>query len=190
MPTPTAFYPTPNCFHHIIYNLLPNRNLCMCGKKTYITAPPNQHVAEPAGQPAPWKHFVGAIAFIPVYPYKYRHIPLVIVLWDGGVDGFTVFESLWIGCLLTHCCLPLLVCLCASVVPSWTYKGSAALFPCVVCNDHSSSESLTSTLHFVFVVLERRRKSKRTQSKSKGESNKSSCLLSDFILNRCDIFMR
>lgn len=58
----------------------------MCGKKTYITAPPNQHATEPVGQPAPWKHFVGAIALIPVYPYKYRHIPLVIVPWDGGVD--------------------------------------------------------------------------------------------------------
>lgn len=57
--TPTAFYPIPTCFHNVIYKLLPNRNLCMCGMKSYKL--PNHHLTEPVGHPAPCKPFFGSL---------------------------------------------------------------------------------------------------------------------------------
>lgn len=112
LPIPSAFYPTPTCFHNVIYKLLPNRNLCMCGKHRHITTWPNQHllrVSQSLWANLPNKNVVWTIRlfsfpFILSNPGTFRQ---VIVLRDEGVDRFTVGESSLCGveCLLTHGCL-------------------------------------------------------------------------------------
>lgn len=92
---------------------------------------------------------------------------------------------LWLLCYGMEVCLDSLLLspkwslfarLWVSVAPPCTYQRTGALFTSVAYSDHSSSKSFMSKLHFIFVTLVWPFKSKRFQSESKGEINRSSTL--------------
>ncbi len=120
------------------------------------------------------------------------------------------------ACSLTAVYKPsLLVRLWVSIAPSCTHEGIVSLFSRAAYNDHSSSKSLTSKLHFIFVTLCDYVTANVDHSSSKSLTPKLHCIFvtlcdyvtanawsirakeraidwdiySYFILNPCDVFM-